>query len=80
MSGTPPCSATIQASSAADDFGLFPGHDTHQADARQACTQSALGGAPAWIRLPWEARPESWAGMCDPVRPLRLALRGRPGA
>ena len=57
--------ATMQASKAADTYGLFPGHETQQADARQACTQSVLGGTPTWVRLPREALPASWAGLRD---------------
>eukprot|EP00959_Pyramimonas_sp_CCMP1952_P159454 3334997-Pyramimonas_sp.AAC.1 len=40
--------ATMQASKAADTYGLFGGHSIEQADARQACTQSRLGGTPTW--------------------------------
>eukprot|EP00959_Pyramimonas_sp_CCMP1952_P050142 1047796-Pyramimonas_sp.AAC.1 len=34
----------MQASKAAGADGLFEGHDIQQADAKQACTQSNLGG------------------------------------
>ena len=57
----------MQASKAADTYCLSPGHDIQQADARQACAQSVLGGTPTWVRLPREAWPASWAGMRDPV-------------
>ena len=70
----------MQASKAADTYGLFEGHDIQQADARQAFTQSKLGGTPTWVRLPKEAWPESWRGMIDPVCPLLLALYGHPDA
>eukprot|EP00959_Pyramimonas_sp_CCMP1952_P333252 6978113-Pyramimonas_sp.AAC.1 len=40
--------ATMQASKAADTYGLVQGHSIEQADARQACTQSKLGGTPTW--------------------------------
>eukprot|EP00959_Pyramimonas_sp_CCMP1952_P074431 1554993-Pyramimonas_sp.AAC.1 len=36
----------MQASKAADTYGLFEGHSIEQADARQAYTQSRLGGTP----------------------------------
>eukprot|EP00959_Pyramimonas_sp_CCMP1952_P166862 3487447-Pyramimonas_sp.AAC.1 len=50
------------------------------ADPRQVRTQLLLGGAPAWVRLPKAAWPESWAGMCDPACPVRMALSGHPCA
>eukprot|EP00959_Pyramimonas_sp_CCMP1952_P330278 6915558-Pyramimonas_sp.AAC.1 len=56
------CLATMQASKAADIYGLFEERDIQQTDARQACTQSKLGGTPTWARLPQEAWPESWGG------------------
>eukprot|EP00959_Pyramimonas_sp_CCMP1952_P346108 7249108-Pyramimonas_sp.AAC.1 len=74
------CPATMQGSKAADTYGLFENHDVQQADARQAYTQSMLGGTPTWARLPEEAWPKSWAGMVDPVCPLLLALHGHPDA
>ena len=52
--------ATMQASKAADTYGLFPGHNLEQADACQAYTQSTLGGTPSWVRLAREAWPASW--------------------
>eukprot|EP00959_Pyramimonas_sp_CCMP1952_P101490 2123186-Pyramimonas_sp.AAC.1 len=60
------CRATVQASKAADAYGLLEGHDIQRAGARQAYTQSTLGGTPTWARLPKEAWPESWGGMIDP--------------
>ena len=74
------CPATMQASKAADTYGLFPGNATEQADARQAYTQSKLGGTPTYVRLPKDAWPDSWKGMTDPVCPLLLALYGHPDA
>eukprot|EP00959_Pyramimonas_sp_CCMP1952_P187947 3929791-Pyramimonas_sp.AAC.1 len=67
-------------SKAAYAFGFFRSHDMQQADARQAYTQSLLGGTPTWVRLPREEWPESWEGLHDPAFPLRLALYGHPGA
>ena len=50
-----------------------------QADAKQAYTQSLLGGKETWVRLPEEVWPEHWKGKyTDPVCPLRLALYGHP--
>eukprot|EP00959_Pyramimonas_sp_CCMP1952_P385277 8074602-Pyramimonas_sp.AAC.1 len=70
----------MQASKAADTYGLFESRDIQQADARQAHAQSKLVGTLTLVRLPKEAWPESWAGMIDPVCPLLLALRGHPDA
>jgi hypothetical protein len=68
----------MEAAKAADCYGLFPGHAVEQADAEQAYTQAKLGGTPTWVRLPPDARPAAWAGMRDPVCPMRLALYGHP--
>ena len=46
----------------------------------QAYTQVELKGTPTYVRLPRHAWPESWAGLKDPVVPLRLALCGHPDA
>ena len=43
-------SATMPASKALDFYGLLAGNTIPQADAKQAYTQSKLGGTPAWIR------------------------------
>ena len=40
------CPATMEASKAADIFGMLEGHKTMQSDAAQAYTQSKLGGHP----------------------------------
>ena len=42
----------MQASKAADTYGLFKGHGIQQADAKQAYTQSKLGGTPTLVFLP----------------------------
>ena len=68
----------MEAAKAADCYGFFPGHPVEQADAEQAYTQAKLGGTPTWVSLPPEARPAAWAGMKNPVCPLRLALYGHP--
>eukprot|EP00959_Pyramimonas_sp_CCMP1952_P411573 8624598-Pyramimonas_sp.AAC.1 len=39
---------TMQASKAAYTLGKFEGRDTQRAEAKQACTQSKLGGTPTW--------------------------------
>ena len=75
LSSTP---ATMEASKACDAYGLMPGHDVMQADATQAYTQSKLGGAETWVRLPRDAWPDSWKNMKDPVCRLTLALYGHP--
>ncbi len=72
------CPATMEASKAADIYGMAPGHSVQQADAKQAYTQSELGGTPTWVRLPREAWPSGWEKMRDPVCPLRLSLYGHP--
>eukprot|EP00959_Pyramimonas_sp_CCMP1952_P074645 1559428-Pyramimonas_sp.AAC.1 len=68
----------MQASKAADTHGLFEGHSIEQADARQAYSQSTLGGAPTWILLPRDEWPDSWSHMRKPVCPLILTLYGHP--
>ena len=72
------CPATMQASSAADIWGMLDGHSTQQADAVQAYTQSRLGGTDTWVSLPKDAWPEEWHHLPydDPVCPLVLALYG----
>ena len=70
----------MHASKAADTYGLFPGHNIEQADARQAYTQCTLKGTETYVRLPYDAWPEEWKArdMWDPVCPLRLSLYGHP--
>lgn len=70
--------ATMQAAKACDCYGLFDRNPIEVADAEQAYTQALLQGIKAWIRLPRERWPASWAGMQDPVCPLLLALYGHP--
>ena len=84
------CPATMEASKAADIYGLLPGHNEEQADAEQAYIQSKIGDRlvagvkslhdlpRTWVRLPREQWPESWAKFHDPVCPLILALYGHP--
>ena len=74
------CRATMQASKAADIWGMLDGHSTQQADAVQAYTQSKLGGTDTWVSLPKDAWPPEWhdLGYDDPVCPLVLALYGHP--
>ena len=75
-----PSPATLEASKAVDAFGLLPGNDIQQRDAEQAYVQSKLGGTPAWVRLPKDRWPVSWAGVRDPVCPLIFSLYGHPDA
>eukprot|EP00959_Pyramimonas_sp_CCMP1952_P351755 7370008-Pyramimonas_sp.AAC.1 len=70
--------ATMQAGKAADTHGLFEGHSIEQADARQAYTQSKLGGTPTRAFPPRDERPESWSHMRNPACPLVLSLYGHP--
>ena len=72
------CPATMEASKAADFYGLIPGHAVEIADAVQAYIQAELSGTPCWICLPPEARPDSWARFKKPVVPLLRALYGHP--
>ena len=44
----------------ADVYGCLPGHYMVVADAQQAHRQADMKGAPAWLRLPTEARPYRW--------------------
>eukprot|EP00959_Pyramimonas_sp_CCMP1952_P307282 6431763-Pyramimonas_sp.AAC.1 len=68
----------MQASKAADTHGQFEGHSIEQAGARQAYTQSKLGGTPTWVFPPRDEWPEEWSHMRNPVCPLYLALYGHP--
>ena len=71
--------ATMQASKAADVYAMFDGNDGEQSDARQAYTQSKLGGKATWVRLPKEAWPPHWEGTYkEPVVRLILSLYGHP--
>jgi hypothetical protein len=73
--------ATLEAGKACDAVGLADGHDVQQADAKQAYSQSRLGGdVPTWVRIPAERRPASWVKFRDPVCPLALALYSHPDA
>eukprot|EP00959_Pyramimonas_sp_CCMP1952_P143613 3006658-Pyramimonas_sp.AAC.1 len=70
----------MQASKAADTYRLFEGHSIEQAGARQAYTQSKLGGTPTWAFLPRDEWPKEWSHMRNPACPLYLSLRGHPDA
>eukprot|EP00959_Pyramimonas_sp_CCMP1952_P404181 8469323-Pyramimonas_sp.AAC.1 len=56
----------MQASKAADAYGLLEGHGIEQAGARQAYTQSKLGGTPTWVFLPRDEWPKEWSHMRSP--------------
>ena len=64
--------ATMEASKAADVYGLLEGNDIEVADADQAYTQSVFKGTETWVRLPREQWPQDWIdrGLRDPVCPL----------
>ena len=68
----------MEAPSAADFYGLIPGHAVEVADAVQACIQADFSGTPCWICLPPGARPASWSRFKKPVVPLLRALYGYP--
>jgi hypothetical protein len=72
------CPATLDASRLADVLGLSPGMAIQQADAMQAYVQAEFKGTPTWVRIPKDRWPPEWAGMRDPVCPLRLSLYGHP--
>ena len=71
------CPATMGASRA-DVHGLTPGFAVEIADAVQVYIQAELSGAPCWICLPPEARPDSWGHFRKPVVPLLRALYRHP--
>ena len=70
--------ASLEASRAADCYGLVEGNTTMQADAEQAYIQAKLKGTPTYVFLPEEEWPPAWKGMKCPVCPLELALYGHP--
>ena len=75
--------AAMEASRAADAYGMLEGNDIDVADADQAYTQSFLeGDVTTWVSIPYEQWPQKWIdeGMHDPVCPLVLSLYGHPDA
>ena len=75
--------AGMEASRAADAYGMLEGHDIEVADADSAYTQSYLeSDIPTWVSLPREQWPQAWIdeGYRDPVCPLVLSLYGHPDA
>ena len=79
--------AAVEASRAADAYGLSPGVCVQVADADQAYTQSYLKGPKTWVSLPNEQWPDSWKKrdpktgrprFRQPVVPLIRALYGHP--
>jgi len=72
--------ACMEASKAADAYGLFFQHTAEQADAVQAYIQAKLSGPSAtWVLLPQDQWPRAWIGKYKtPVVPLILALYGHP--
>eukprot|EP00959_Pyramimonas_sp_CCMP1952_P109741 2295475-Pyramimonas_sp.AAC.1 len=68
----------MQASKAAETYGLCEGSDIQQADAKQAHTQSKFRGTQTWIFLPRYEWPSAWRDMHNPVCPLVLCLYGLP--
>jgi len=84
--------ATMEATKAADTYGLFEGHTTQTSDAEMAYTQAKLAttlkqadgsivALETWVRLPKARWPPQWHGKFkDPVVRLVLALYGHPDA
>ena len=70
--------ASMEAGKIEDVFGSQPEYSKQQGDAKQAYTQALFDGIETWVRLPRNRWPKEWAGMSDPVCPLRLALYGHP--
>ena len=73
--------ATLEASAAADFYGLLEDNDTEVADAVQAYIQARLkGDNKTMVHIPWHQWPQKWkdADMKRPVCPLNLALYGHP--
>jgi hypothetical protein len=69
----------MEASRAADAFGMLPGHGIEIADGESAYTQAKLGGDLTYIRIPKDRWPDGWEKKyTDPVVPLVLALYGHP--
>ena len=70
----------MEASKAADAYGMIRGHIIEQADAVQAYIQAKLQGpATTWVMLPHDQWPASWRNKYrTPVVPLLLALYGHP--
>ena len=74
--------AAVEASRAADAYGLLSGNVIQVADADQAYTQSYLEGpTQTFVSLPKERWPDDWhTRFHDPVCPLVLSLYGHPDA
>merc|ERR1711884_507298 len=75
--------AAMEASRAAEAYGMLPGHNIEVADADSAYTQSYLeGDTQTWVSIPREQWPQEWVdrGLRDPVCPLVLSLYGHPDA
>ena len=72
----------MEASRAADAYGMLEGNNVEVADADSAYTQSYLEGPiETWVSIPKEQWPEEWIGKyTDPVCPLVLSLYGHPDA
>ena len=77
--------ATLEASAAAELFGLLDGNDTEVADAVQAYIQARLRGEnKTYVHIPYHQWPDQWKkanggkGMRRPVCELKLALYGHP--
>ena len=75
--------AAMEASRAADAYGMLAGHDIQVADADSAYTQSYLDSdIKTWVQIPREQWPQEWVdkNFQKPVCPLVLSLYGHPDA
>jgi len=75
--------AAMEASRAADAYGMLNGNDIEVADADSAYTQSYLDSEiKTWVQIPREQWPQEWVdkGYNKPVCPLVLSLYGHPDA
>ena len=73
----------MEASRAADAYGMLPGNDIEVADVDSAYTQSYLDSdIKTWVAIPREQWPQEWfdKGYRNPVCPLVLSLYGHPDA
>ena len=81
-------SHSMAAAKLMDAIARMPGNNGGNSDAVGAYTQVSLAEASkllgkdvvttSWISLPPHRRPNSWAGIKDPVCPLLLNLYGHP--
>ena len=71
-------SALMSAGKLVESIEVMPRHAGMQRDARQAYTQSRLGGHETWVFLPRDELLPEWPKYRQPVVRLDLALYGHP--